>query len=258
VSSAAQLRVQDLLDRLPGTVHRGRVPGGVEPGRLETGQREVDDLLGGGLPRGRLTEMVGVGSVGATSLAQKLLAEVTGGGHFAAWVDFADAFDPQSAQAAGAVLSRMLWVRPPDPAAALSSTEILLSTGGFDLVLLDAARLESVRRQGRVREGQRGVQHKGRRMLSAAQTWLRLDRAASRTRTSLVVLAGAGPQGQGDGLAGAAAGVRLRFSAVQPIWQGNPGAPYLLEGLDTQVDVVRERGVRFGGSRSRRTSLHLG
>lgn len=235
------------------------MPGGSEeeggPGRarLSTGIPEIDDLLGGGVPRGRLSEWVGRGSVGATSLAQRVLARVTTDESFAAWVDVADAFDPASASAAGVALHRLLWVRPPDPVAAFAATEILLVTGGFAAVFLDAAR---VREWACARETsrERREQKKGRRMLSAPQTWLRLARAAERSHTALVVLSGGGRR-ESEGLSGAAAGVRLELSSGRAIWEGGQGAPPLLEGLDTRVDVTRLRTAAAGVGRAGRAGL---
>lgn len=272
MQAASPLRVEDLLSQLPGSLRRGHVPEAPEwegeGGRLSTGYPEIDDLLGGGVPRGRLSELVGRGSAGTTSLAQRLLAEVTTGedsAGLAAWVDVADAFDPASARAAGVALHRLLWVRPPDVVAAFAATEILLSTGGFSLVLLDTSR---VRSEARGRPGPRRDlrrsqkkrnpgEEKGRRMLTAPQTWLRLARAAEQSRTALVVLGASGAPSGCTGLAGSAAGVRLELSTERAVWEGAPGGPSLLEGLVTRIDVTRNRGPKVLGPRSRRARIHL-
>ncbi len=262
MQAAPQLRVEELLSQLPGSLRRGHVPEAPERegggSRLSTGYSEIDDLLGGGVPRGRLSELVGQGSVGITSLAQSLMAGVTADENFAAWIDVADAFDPASATAAGVALHRLLWVRPPDLVAAFAATEILLATGGFALVLLDTARLQGTSEgRGRPRRRQAGGQ-KGRRMLTAPQTWLRLARAAEQSRTALVVLPGTGSTGS-PGLAGSAAGVRLELSPVRAVWEGAPGAPSLLEGLVSQIDVTRNRGPQpHHRGRGRRARIQLG
>lgn len=76
-----------------------------------TGVAQVDALLEGGLPIGAITEFVGPECSGRTSLAHSFLAGVTRGGNVGVWVDVCDAWDPESAAAAGVDLSRMLWVR---------------------------------------------------------------------------------------------------------------------------------------------------
>jgi hypothetical protein len=72
---------------------------------------EVDALLGGGLPVGAITEMIGPESSGRTVVALSFLSRLTHTGKVCAWVDVSDAFIPESAAAAGVSLSRVLWVR---------------------------------------------------------------------------------------------------------------------------------------------------
>jgi recombination protein RecA len=102
-----------------------------------TGIPDLDRLLEGGFPHGRLSEIAGPLSSGRTSLALCLLARATRAGEMVAVVDAADAFDPASAQAAGARLDRVLWARAPGWREALRSAERLLEAHGFALVLLD-------------------------------------------------------------------------------------------------------------------------
>jgi recombination protein RecA len=78
---------------------------------VPTGVAEVDALLGGGLPVGAITEMVGAESSGRTSLALSFLAGSTRAGSVGAWIDVLNTLDPESAAAAGVDLSRLLWVR---------------------------------------------------------------------------------------------------------------------------------------------------
>lgn len=71
----------------------------------------VDDLLGGGLPLGAITELTGADSSGRTTLALSTLAGVTGQGESCAYVDVSDVLNPASAAALGVDLGRVLWVR---------------------------------------------------------------------------------------------------------------------------------------------------
>src|SRR5438876_11928300 len=77
------------------------------PGR---GPRGIDLLLSAFAP-GQLSEIVGPWSSGGSSLLLALLARTTASGHQVALVDGADAFDPESAAAAGVDLSGLLWVK---------------------------------------------------------------------------------------------------------------------------------------------------
>src|SRR5450432_2469303 len=108
------------------------------PARSASASTSADPLarLLGGLPRGKLVEIVGRRTSGRHSLALAALASATSAGELAALVDPGDHFDPQSAEAAGVDLERVLWVRPAKLKAALASAEMLLATG-FPLVVAD-------------------------------------------------------------------------------------------------------------------------
>jgi hypothetical protein len=76
-----------------------------------TGIQSVDDLLGGGLPLGAVTEVVGSACSGRTSFALSFLAGMTRAKKVCAWIDVSDELDPESTAAAGVELSHLLWVR---------------------------------------------------------------------------------------------------------------------------------------------------
>jgi RecA/RadA recombinase len=206
-----------LLDRLgrPGDIRLGSAR--PEPiARLPTGLAVLDDALGGGLPRGRVTELAGPRSSGRTGLTCTIAASATWAGETIAWVDPEDALDPDPAAAAGIVLERLLWVRPRNLADAFRAAEILLAAGGFGLVVLD---VDTTR--------------------SGAGRWPRLARAAERTRSTLLVVA---PRRE----AGTFAAVGLELGARRVRWSGGPGRLVLLEGIDARVTVARSRIGRPG------------
>src|SRR6266852_3585259 len=76
-----------------------------------SGIAELDELLGGGFPRGSLVELCGPASSGRTSLCLALLAQATGEQQACAFVDVSDSLDPTSLAAAGVDIARLLWVR---------------------------------------------------------------------------------------------------------------------------------------------------
>jgi hypothetical protein len=85
--------------------------------RLSSALPSIDAILGGGIVRGRISEIIGRPSAGMTSLAASFMASATRRGEAAAWIDSADAFDPQSMELAGVDLSRVLWTSVRSPAA---------------------------------------------------------------------------------------------------------------------------------------------
>lgn len=164
-----------------------------------TGIPQIDALLNGGLPVGAISELTGPESSGRTSLALAFLAEITREPRVCAWVDAYDAFDAESAAAAGLSLRQLLWVRckPRNPTPrnrnstrpnsfrpnalapslhmldqALRATDLLLQAGGFSALVLDLASTPP--------------EHGYRIPLA---TWFRFRQAADRTRCSLLILA---------------------------------------------------------------------
>jgi len=211
-----------LLDRLgrPGAVRLG-MAGGSAPRRLPTACPDLDAVLGGGLPRGQVTELVGLRSTGRTGLACRVMAGATRRGEITAWVDLEDALDPEALAAAGTLLPSLLWVRPRGLDDALRATELLLGAGGFGLVALDLGLHPPAPRR------------------NARAAWIRLARAAERTRSTLLVLA---TTRQTD----SCAALGLEVVARRTLWSGGPGCRPLLEGVAAQLTVARSRAGGVG------------
>lgn len=184
--------------------------------RLPTADPALERPLGGGLPRGRLVELVGRRSSGRLSTLLALLAAATSAGENAALVDLGDALDPAAAAAAGIELPRLLWVRPRRLEQALLGAEMLLHTG-FPLVVVDLG-LPPV-------PGGRGSE----------AGWRRLARAAGEHRAALLV---ATPYRA----TGTAAAVVLE-SRRRARWWGAGRGPRLLGAGEPEVSM-------FGGPRS--------
>jgi hypothetical protein len=180
----------------------------------------LDELLGGGLPRGKLVEMIGARSSGRLSIVLAAIAAATAAGEAAALVDLGDGLDPEAAVALGADLRRLLWLRPGTLKQALAGAEILLG-GGFPMVVLDLG--NPPLRGGRGREA----------------GWLRLARAAQAQGAALLV---ASPYR----VSGTAAAAVLQAVRGRARWQGAAGGPsWLLDGLSCQVTLEKCRGRRL-------------
>lgn len=109
-ASALRLQVESALaQRVPAALTVRERPA---PEVFPTGIAALDALTGlGGLPRSALTEICGPASSGRTSVLLSLLAQATARQEACALIDASDAFHPESAQAAGVDLARLLWVR---------------------------------------------------------------------------------------------------------------------------------------------------
>ena len=117
MSASAQIRAEieaALAQRIPSALTPQ--PRAIRP-TVATGIAAIDDLLGGGLPVGAISEIVGPECSGRTTLALAFLASITRQGKACAWVDVSDALHPESAAAAGLNLDRLLWVRCGDAVA---------------------------------------------------------------------------------------------------------------------------------------------
>jgi hypothetical protein len=165
-----------------------------------------------------VSELTGARSTGRTALACAIAAGATQAGETIAWIDPEDALDPEAAARSGLVLERTLWVRPRTFDDAGRATDLLLAAGGFGLVVLDVAE-------------------------SPAAThwhWMRLTRAAERTRTALLVVSK-------RRCTDATAALTLEVTARRVRWSGGPGRLVLLDGLTCRVTVARNRLGRPGG-----------
>jgi hypothetical protein len=180
----------------------------------------LDELLGGGLPRGKLVEMIGARSSGRFSVVLTAIAAATTAGEAAALVDLGDGLDPQATAALGADLRRLLWLRPSTIKQALAGAEILLG-GGFPMVVLDLGNPPV--------HGGRGVE----------AGWLRLARAAQAQGAALLV---ASPYR----VSGTAAAMVLELARGRARWQGAAGGPsWLLDGISCRVTLEKCRGRRL-------------
>jgi hypothetical protein len=171
------------------------------------------ERLLGGVPKGKLVEIVGRRSSGRHSLVLAALATVTSRGEPAALVDLGDHLDPQSAAAAGVELERVLWVRPAKLKGALASAEMLLATG-FPLVVADL-----------------GISPRGSRSIPDA-AWVRLARAAQSQGACLLVVT---PWR----MSGIAAEGVVTADVARPTWLGSGKSPRLLEGITSRVHLEK-------------------
>jgi recombination protein RecA len=123
---------QVLVKGKPATATGGGVP------HIPTGFPALDRALGiGGLPKGKVCEVVGPATSGKTTLALRFLARAQKGGGQVAYVDQALYFDPDYAHRCGVDLSR-LWVGAShDLREALAMTEALIHSGGLAALVFD-------------------------------------------------------------------------------------------------------------------------
>jgi len=236
----------------------------------------IDRVLGGGVPRGQVSEIAGPASSGRTSLAWAWLGAATRRGETVALIDTFDRFDPVSAAACGIDLSRVLWVRGQpvtktagalDPAwlpgvravagpgtlversvdRALKALTLVLQSGICTAVVCDLA----------------DVPLAGLRRIPAT-TWLRLQRIISEHETTCLLLGpvplarSAGgvsirtaPPSDGGGNGPRVSGASEPGAAPRPAvgarWAGTHDRARRFAGLDLAAHIVSPRQRDAGG-----------
>jgi recombination protein RecA len=115
---------------------------GVIPGEIpiiSTGSLSLDLALGvGGLPKGRVIEIFGPEASGKTTLALHVVAEAQKKGGIAAFIDAEHALDIKYASRLGVKIDELLISQPDTGEQALEITEILVRSGGVDVIVIDS------------------------------------------------------------------------------------------------------------------------
>jgi len=186
----------------------------------------LDASLGGGFPRGQLSEIVGARSSGRFSLLVSMIAAATARGELVALIDALDMLDVESAANAGVALDRLLWIRGHVVAnpgmcrdmnqraleQAIRALALVLQAGNFGLVAFEA-----------------GEAPAGALKRLPFTTWLRLQRMLEGTQTVCVLV---GP----EPMARSSAGLTLQLGQA-----GQAG----LEGLEGSQRNWTQTSVRF-------------
>src|SRR5437868_8221484 len=153
---------------------------------ISTGSISIDYALGiGGLPRGRVIEIYGPESSGKTTLAVQVIAEAQKAGGMAAFVDAEHALDAKYAQKLGIDLENLLVSQPDNGEQALEIVEVLIRSGGVDVVVVDsvAALVPKAEIEGEMGEAQMGLQA---RLMS--QALRKLTGVVSKSKTCLIFI----------------------------------------------------------------------
>src|SRR2546430_9502210 len=130
---AASDRIIDLRKLL---AERFPHPPAISATRLVISLPCLDELIGGGLPGGAITELISPRtSAGSASLIRALLHAAYRDHYFLALIDGRDSFDPCGLD--NALLRQLLWVRCSKAFEAIKATDLLLRDSNFPLVIVD-------------------------------------------------------------------------------------------------------------------------
>ena len=128
---------------------------------IPTGALSLDIALGvGGFPKGRITEIYGPESSGKTTLALHVVASAQKNGGTAAFIDAEHALDTNYAGRLGVDIDNLLISQPDFGEQALEIAEILIRSGGVDVIVIDsvAALVPKAEIDGNVGDAHVGLQ----------------------------------------------------------------------------------------------------
>jgi recombination protein RecA len=170
-----------------GSIMRLGQKGGIAPIEvIPTGAISIDYALGiGGMPRGRVVEIYGPESSGKTTLALQVIAQAHKMGGLAAFVDAEHALDSAYARKLGVDLDSLLVSQPDNGEQALEIVEVLVRSGGVDVVVVDsvAALVPRAEIEGEMGDSQMGLQA---RLMS--QALRKLTGVVSKSKTCLIFI----------------------------------------------------------------------
>ncbi len=211
---------------------------------VSTGSIGLDIALGaGGVPRGRIIEVYGPESSGKTTLALHIVAEIQKLGGTAAFVDAEHALDPQYAEKLGVDLKDLLISQPDNGEQALEITDMLVRSGGVEVVVVDSVAALTPKAEI---EGDMGDSHMGLQARLMSQALRKLTSSISRTNTLVIfinqirskigVMFGSPETTTGGNALKFYASVRLDVRRIGSIKKGED-----VLGNETRVKVVKNK-----------------
>ena len=170
-----------------GSVMRLGDAGGVQQVEaVSTGSLGLDIALGiGGLPRGRVAEIYGPESSGKTTLALSVIAQIQKLGGAAAFIDAEHALDPLYAKKLGVNIDDLLVSQPDSGEQALEIADMLVRSGGVDIVVIDSVAALTPKAEI---EGEMGDSHMGLQARLMSQALRKLTANIKRSNTLVVFI----------------------------------------------------------------------
>src|SRR5450631_3329236 len=153
---------------------------------VSTGSLGLDIALGvGGLPRGRVVEVYGPESSGKTTLCLQVVAQVQKAGGVAAYIDAENALDPVYAGKLGVIVGDMLISQPDTGEQGLEIADMLVRSGGVDIIVVDSVAALVPRAE---LEGEMGDQLPGLQARLMSQALRKLTASINRSNTMVIFI----------------------------------------------------------------------
>lgn len=153
---------------------------------IPTGSISINLALGiGGYPRGRVVEVYGPESSGKTTVALHAIAEAQKLGGTAVFIDAEHAMDSTYAEKLGVNIDDLLVSQPDSGEQALEIAEVLVRSGGIDIMVVDSVAALVPRAE---LEGEMGDSHVGLQARLMSQALRKLTGIVSKSRTCLIFI----------------------------------------------------------------------
>ncbi len=105
---------------------------------ISTGFPALDEKLGiGGIPRGRISEILGAPTSGAVTMAMKIIANAQARQGAAVYLDLEQTFDPDYAAYCGVNPRQIILVHPYNGQQALAMLPDFIANGGMEMIVCD-------------------------------------------------------------------------------------------------------------------------
>lgn len=155
-------------------------------GSISTGAINLDAAIGiGGIPRGRITEIYGPESSGKTTLCLHTVANAQRAGGVAAYIDAEHSLDAEYAKKLGVDVDELLISQPDTGEQALEICDMLMRSGGVDIIVIDSVAALVPRAEI---EGEMGDSHMGLQARLMSQALRKMTGSIARTNTAVVFI----------------------------------------------------------------------
>lgn len=152
---------------------------------VSTGNAQLDEILSGGFPKGRIVELYGNEGSGKTTVALHLIAQAQADGLNCLFIDVEHSFDPTYAETIGIDLKKLDISQPQSGEQALNIMNDASSSGEYGVVVLDsvAALVPEAELAGDV-----GDSHVGKMARLMGQTLRKMTHGTSEAKTVAVFI----------------------------------------------------------------------
>ena len=211
---------------------------------ISTGSLGLDLALGiDGLPKGRVVEIFGPESSGKTTLTLQVIAECQKQGGTAAFIDAEHALDPIYAEKIGVKINDLLLSQPDTGEQALEVADIMVKSGGIDVLVIDSVAALVPRAEI---EGEMGDHHVGLQARLMSQALRKITGSIKKSNTLVIfinqirmkigVMFGSPETTSGGNALKFYSSVRLDIRRIGTVKDGDEVA-----GNETRVKVVKNK-----------------